>query len=82
MSLDVIRQIECCSQMLPARSIAALDTLRINKIAHACVMQLRKSDSELNDTIQVRSNNSFNASGMSAAVIRKIGCLVRCFPPR
>jgi hypothetical protein len=36
MSLDVIRKIEGCSAILPARSIRALDTLRIKRQLGLC----------------------------------------------
>jgi hypothetical protein len=68
--------------MLPAALIRALDTLRENKRVEQHVMQLRKADAKLKDTIYRRSNNSFNASGISMDVIRKIGCFSQYFPPR
>ncbi len=52
-------------------SIPALDTLRETREAKACVVKLRKTDAELNDTIKGRSNNSFDASGNSSDVIRE-----------
>jgi hypothetical protein len=51
---------------------AALDTLRENKRVKHRVMKFRKPDAELNDTINARSNNSFNASGMSLLLIENL----------
>jgi len=45
-------------------------------------MKLRKADAELNDTLEGRSNNSFNASGISMDVIRQIEGFSQFFPPR
>jgi hypothetical protein len=54
-----------------AALIRALDTLRENKRVEHRVMKFRKPDAELNDTINARSNNSFNASGISLPFIRE-----------
>jgi hypothetical protein len=66
----------------PARLIRALDTLRVNKTAKAWVMKLKKTCAELNDILIGRSNNSFNASGNSSDVIRKVEGFSQFFPPR
>jgi hypothetical protein len=55
-----------------ARLIRALDTLRENIGVEHRVMELRKADPMLNDTFKGRSNNSFNASGNSAAFIENL----------
>jgi hypothetical protein len=55
-----------------ARLIRALDTLRKNKRAEPCVAQARKTNTALNDTLKGRSNNSFDASGISEPVIEKL----------
>ena len=66
--------------MLPARLIRALDTLRINKTAKARMMSLRNANAELSSFNQGRSNNSFNASGISSDVIRKDWMLLSILP--
>jgi hypothetical protein len=81
-SLPFIREIEGCSAILPARLIRALDTLRKNKTAEPCESQAGRANAALNGTSHGRSNNSFNASGISMDVIREIGCLSHCSPPR
>ena len=63
--------------MSPARLIRALDTLRINKRDEQRVMRLRKADAELNARIKGRSNNSFDASGISLDFIVNSD-VVRC----
>jgi hypothetical protein len=68
-------------EVVRAQLIRALDTLRINKRVKHLVMQLRKANEALNDTIEGRSNNSLNRSGMSLIFIRKIEGLLRFFPP-
>ena len=45
-------------------------------------MQLKTVNAELNDKIYRWSINSFNASGTSVDVLRKVGCLSQFFPPR
>ena len=56
-------------QLIPARLIRALDTLRENKTAKVCVVLTRKPDAELNDILNGRSNNSLDASGFSALLM-------------
>src|SRR2546423_1139884 len=41
-----------------------------------------KTDVTLNGSLEGRSNNSFNASGISLDVIQLVGCLSQFFPPR
>jgi hypothetical protein len=58
-------------QIPPARLIRALDTLRENKRVERRVTNLRTASAKLNGTSHGRSNNSFNASGISLDVIRQ-----------
>jgi hypothetical protein len=66
--------------MLPARLIRALDTLCVNKGIKYRVMQLSAASTKLNDIISARSNNSFNASGISLDVIRENWMLLAILP--
>jgi hypothetical protein len=64
------------------RLIRALDTLRMNKTAKACVVQTRRTEAALKAFDDGRSNNSLNASGISLDVIRKVEGFSQFFPPR
>jgi Leucine-rich repeat (LRR) protein len=44
--------------------------------------EAQKTKTQLNDSINARSNKRFDRSGMSTAFIRQIEGLVRFFPPR
>ena len=55
-----------------ARLIRALDTLRENKRVEHRVPTLRTASADLNDTIEGRSNNSFDASGISVPLIANL----------
>ena len=63
--------------MLHARAglIRALDTLRENKRVEHRVPTLRTASADLNDTIEGRSNNSFNRSGISLLVIENLDAI-------
>jgi hypothetical protein len=49
-------------QLFPGGLIRALDTLRENKRVEHRVPTLRTASADLNDTIEGRSNNSFDRS--------------------
>jgi hypothetical protein len=55
-----------------AALIRALDTLRVNKRVEHRVMKLRTASAELKAFNHGRSNNSFNASGMSLLLIENL----------
>jgi hypothetical protein len=46
------------------------------------MVKFGEASAQLNDTINRRSNNSFNRSGMSLHVIRQLGCYSQILPAR
>ena len=64
-----------------ARLIRALGRFAFKEVELIVTNQLKKFAIECSRP-KVRPNNSFNASGWSLDVIRKVECFSQFFPPR